>query len=146
METYTINGVQVEYDIFDITNFELYSSEAERVKAVANGEYSNDGERVRTYMDSVLDFFDTVLGEGASEKIFGDNRRNIRCVIDGFTVFISAVNETIGSWGHTYDDMVKVQDYNQTDKKMNREQRRAADRQKRREEAAKRAALKSGEA
>lgn len=137
MEKYIINGVEVEYDTFDLTNMELFDSESKKIAEFIKNELSASSgfDKLREYAEMVRDFFDTVVGEGTSDKVFGD-RDNIRDLRNGLMAFInkvvSATNEFKNGYGGTGNQ--------------NRDQRRAAERQKRREEAAKRAAAKAGEA
>lgn len=137
MSLYTINGVSFEYDEMDLVNLELYRSELERLK---NGAYGVDVDKVddaaalsfiREQCEAVLDFFDCVVGEGTAERLFGP-RRNIREILGAFNDFQSAVAKNLAA---LKDDMAPAP--------VNREQRRAAEREQRRKEAAARAAEKN---
>lgn len=134
METYIVNGVAVEYDTFDLVNMELFGTEVERLKDFAD---SIKGKRYETFADSVSDlremcegikdFFDCVVGEGTSEKVFGD-RVNALDMTQAYNTFVDEVSAKMldGFSAPT----------------MNREQRRAAEREQRRAEAAARAEAK----
>lgn len=137
MEVYSINGVEVEYDTFDLTNMELFDSESKKIAEFIENELSSSSgfDKLREYAEMVRDFFDTVVGEGTSDKLFGD-RDNIRDLRNGLMTFINKVVSATNEFKNEYDGLGS----------QNRDQRRAADRQKRREEAAKRAAIKAGEA
>lgn len=134
METYIVNGVAVEYDTFDLVNMELFGTEVERLKDFAD---SIKGKRYETFADSVSDlremcegikdFFDCVVGEGTSEKVFGD-RVNALDMTQAYNTFVDEVS-------------AKMRD-GFSAPTMNREQRRAADREQRRAEAAARAEAK----
>ena len=130
MDKYIINGVEVEYDTFDIVNMELYGAEVERVTVFANSihgkEYASFADSVadlRLICEEIKDFFDCVLGEGMSEKIFG-NRVNALDMTQAYHSFVAEVS-------------ARMQDGFSAPvaPAMNREQRRAAEREQRRAEA-----------
>ena len=137
METYIVNGVAVEYDTFDIVNMELFGTEVERLKDFAD---SIKGKQYETFADSVADlremcegikdFFDCVVGEGTSEKVFGT------CVntLDTTQAYHNFVAEVSARMQNGFSSPVAPA--------MNREQRRAAEREQRRAEAAARAEAK----
>ena len=134
METYIVNGVSVEYDAFDLVNMELFGTEVERLKDFAD---SIKGKRYETFTDSVSDlremcegikdFFDCVVGEGTSEKVFGD-RVNALDMTQTYHNFVSEVSARMQN-GFSAPAV-------------NREQRRVAEREQRRAEAAARAEAK----
>lgn len=120
MEIYTINGVQVEYDTFDLDNMEKFHAEVQKVSDDMNAlqERMKNGESpialLREQANRVLDFFDDILGDGHATKIFGD-RVNILEIANGYKAFTAAVGEAEGKLGETLAGTG-----------MNREQRRAA--------------------
>lgn len=130
MDTYIVNGVSVEYDTFDLVNMELFGTEVERLKDFAD---SIKGKYYETFADSVSDlremcegikdFFDCVVGEGTSEKVFCDR--------------INALDMTQAYHGFVAEVSARMQDGFSAPvaPAMNREQRRAADREQRRAEA-----------
>lgn len=130
MDTYIVNGVSVEYDTFDLVNMELFGTEVERLRDFAD---SIKGKYYETFADSVSDlqemcegikdFFDCVVGEGTSEKVFG-NRVNALDMTQAYHGFVAEVS-------------ARMQDGFSAPvaPAMNREQRRAADREQRRAEA-----------
>ena len=138
METYIVNGVAVEYDTFDLVNMELFGTEVERLKDFAD---SIKGKRYETFADSVSelremcegikDFFDCVVGEGTSEKVFG-TRVN---ALDMTQAYYNFVAEVSARMQNAFSAPVAPA--------MNREQRRAAERARRREEATQRAAKRA---
>lgn len=143
METYIVNGVEVEYDTFDLDAMELFDGEVTRLRdsVKASQKQAEDSgnyiEMLREQGENILDFFDTVLGEGAAQKIFG-SRMNIKELLNGYRDFIKNVVETRKELDGKASGS-EVQSWN-------REQRRAAERQRRREEAAARAGKKAGKA
>lgn len=96
METYTINGVEVEYDTFDIDAMQARIEELNALDAV--DKETVEGEdvfaRLRRLCEARLDFFDAVLGEGMAEKIFG-HKVNARAILQGFDDFNRGVTENL---------------------------------------------------
>lgn len=138
MEVYKINGVDVEYDTFDLVNMELFGTEVERLTKFAD---ENKGKTYETFGDSVsdlrvlceniLDFFDCLFGEGTAKRIFGD-RINAMVITKEYHDFVAEVSAAMtAGLGDTGSAPA-----------MNREQRRAAEREQRRAEARKRAEAK----
>lgn len=137
MDKYIINGVEVEYDTFDLTNLELYGSEAERLHAKAEeanavsksgAPYTEQIAALRELCEDLLDSFDCLLGEGMAEKIFG-GRMNVMDITMAYKQFIDDITARVRAM--------------QPVSAGNREQRRAAERARRREEAAQRAAKRA---
>lgn len=130
MDTYIVNGVSVEYDTFDLVNMELFGTEVERLKDFAD---SIKGKQYNAFADSVADlremcegikdFFDCVVGEGTSEKVFG-TRVNALDMTQAYHNFVAEVSARMQNG---FSAPVAPA--------MNREQRRAAEREQRRAEA-----------
>lgn len=130
METYIVNGVSIEYDTFYLVNMELFGTEVERLKDFAD---SIKGKTYETFADSVADlremcegikdFFDCVVGEGTSEKVFG-TRVNALDMTQAYHNFVAEVSAKMQNG---FSAPVAPA--------MNREQRRAAEREQRRAEA-----------
>ena len=137
METYIVNGVSIEYDTFDLVNMELFGTEVERLKDFAD---SIKGKTYETFADSVADlremcegikdFFDCVVGEGTSEKVFG-TRVNALDMTQAYHNFVAEVSAKMQN-GFSAPVAPAI----------NREQRRAAEREKRRAEAKEKAEAK----
>lgn len=128
MEKYIINGVEVEYDTFDLVNMELYDSEVRRISEAAEAMQIADKDdylqTVRAMCEDIMDSFDTLLGEGASKEIFG-GKVNAKVIPTAWKGFIRDVASNMASIGADDAPIVHI----------NREQRRAAERAKRKEEA-----------
>lgn len=130
METYIVNGVAIEYDTFDLVNMELFGAEVERLKDFAD---SINGKQYNAFADSVADlremcegikdFFDCVVGEGTSEKVFG-TRVNALDMTQAYNNFVAEVSARMQNG---FSAPVAPA--------MNREQRRAEEREQRRAEA-----------
>lgn len=142
METYIINGVEVEYDTYDVTNMEIYGAEVQRLAELGKKldatmdktDYFSAAQALRTFCEEILDAFDCILGEGSSRNIFGD-KVNVKAIMNAYVEFTSAVNKATSTMFGAENPKPSVSQ----PENMNREQRRAAERAKRRAEAADRA-------
>lgn len=138
METYIINGIEFEYDTFDLVNMEIYRDAVKRVAELAelpkNVTVDNYVEIIREMCEGVMDAFDTIVGEGTSELLFG-GRVNAKTVPQAWNDFTKAVASNIEGSG-----------VNSAGVATNREQRRKAERERRREEARKRVAARTNDA
>lgn len=139
MEKYSINGVEMEYDTFDLDAMELLDSEVNRIRdeveAVQRDGLDSAGyiRVLREQGENILDFFDTVLGDGAAAKIFG-TRMNIRDIMNAYRKFTADVAEVRGTLAGDLPGGG------------NREQRRAAEREQRRRRKAAVSALARADA
>lgn len=128
MEKYTINGHEVEYDTFDLVNMEIFRGEADRVTEAANALAESDPEdylaSIRTFCETIMDAFDTVLGDGTSHEIFG-GKVNAKVIPEAWKEFYAAV----------LHEMNPGTAKTTPTQSANREQRRAAERQARRDAA-----------
>lgn len=122
MEKYIINGVEMEYDTFDLDNMERLSTSAQALQDDVKdiqGRMKDGGDTfklLREQANIMLDFFDDVLGDGASKKIFG-SRINILDIANGYKDFTAAVAKQQTALAEVV-----------AQPKLNREQRRARDR------------------
>ena len=130
METYIVNGVAIEYDTFDLVNMELFGTEVERLKDFADSikgkQYNDFADSVadlREMCEGIKDFFDCVVGEGTSEKVFG-TRVNALDMTQAYHNFVAEVSARMQNG---FSAPVAPA--------MNREQRRAAEREQSRAEA-----------
>lgn len=95
MEKYIVNGHEIEYDTFDLDCMEAYEREARKIDdllaSIDTKKMSNNYVAVlREVAESVLDFFDAVLGEGMAREIFGE-RTNFRDIKNGYRDFTQSV-------------------------------------------------------
>ena len=133
METYRINGQEIEFDTFDLVNLELFDSEVKRLAAIDRQKAPTDFSYMREMCEGIRDFFDTLCGEGTAEKCFG-NRMNARELLDAYAGFVQDIQSTVQAYQSSYDGFGGP-----AEAPVNREQRRAMERQKRRQEARERA-------
>lgn len=104
METYNINGVEIQYDTFDLVNLELYTNGVteiadvgKRVKEMIQEDPAKNGVKAIGMMcNAFMDFFDVLCGEGTSKKCFGNNV-NARDIINAYAKFCEEVSATINS-------------------------------------------------
>lgn len=104
METYNINGVEIQYDTFDLVNLELYTNGVteiaevgKRVEEMIQEDPAKNGiKAIRIMCNAFMDFFDVLCGEGTSKKCFGDNV-NTRDIIDAYAKFCEEVSATVSS-------------------------------------------------
>lgn len=142
MDKYIINGKEVQYDTFDLEAMELLDMEIERVAAAAEAvdpaglSLENYRSIVREQCENVLDAFDTVLGDGTSERLFG-GKMNAKTILEAYRKFVGDVMAARANFGNGNDAPAPAP--------TNREQKRAAEREKRRQEAKNRAKKKGGE-
>ena len=99
MDKYVINGCEIEFDTWDQTNLELF--ESERKRAVERTERlqkemtdKNAISSLREICETARDFFDVVLGEGMSNKIFGERMNAIR-EATAMIAFVGDVSENL---------------------------------------------------
>ena len=142
MDKYIINGHEIEFDTWDQVNLELFDSERKRtMEAIKQIEDDLNDENavasLREISDVIRDFFDTVLGEGLSDEIFGD-RVNAVKESAAMIKFVEDVSDTLAH------PPIKPSSAGQTmNRQRKREQERAIEREKRRMEAAARVAVKN---
>lgn len=143
METYNINGVAVEYDTFDTVNMELFINELERVQKETEALPNDVTAYMKGMCELVRDFFDTLIGEGTSDKCFGP-RSNLKAIVFAYGVFVRRVAEEMASIKDIMgSNAIK---YGSEPAPTNREQRRAEERARRRAEAAERVKLRKDNA
>lgn len=89
-----INGVELEdIDIYDLEVAENY----EKALKIVNESSSKDNSKslsdgIRFQCNLIFDFFNTVFGEGADKKIFG-NKVNLMTCIKAFEEIVLKMNE-----------------------------------------------------
>ena len=84
---------ELDFDIFDADNAEVYEAALSRVVDAANAKPKDESfaDGIRRQCQAVFDFFDEVLGEGFHREIFGD-RTNFNTCLTAFKEFTNAVN------------------------------------------------------
>lgn len=122
MEKYIINGVEVEYDTFDLDNMERLADSVQALQDDVKDIQSRMKDEEDTFKllreqaNLMLDFFDDILGDGAAKKIFG-GKVNILDIANGYKDFTAAAAKQQTALAEVV-----------AQPKLNREQRRARDR------------------
>lgn len=80
-----INGVELDIDFTDADTIEKIDIGSKKVYELAdelekNKENITSAEGIRQECKIVKDFLDYVLGEGTSEKVFGEQNSLIKCL------------------------------------------------------------------
>lgn len=75
---WTVNGCEFELDMEDAETAERYLSAMEVLENARDMDFSNLLEKIRVYCKTFRDFYDTLFGENASEKIFSGIKDNTR--------------------------------------------------------------------
>lgn len=86
-----INGCEFELDMEDAETAENYLSAIRILENSKTQEVTNIAEKIRAYCKAFRKFYDALLGEGASAKIFDgikDNTRKYSDVYESFLGFI----------------------------------------------------------
>lgn len=119
MDKYTVKGVELEYDTFDVDSIERYEREMERVGEETRLEDQNESgpQRLRRICEAIIDFFDAVVSDGTAERIFG-SQVNVEVCFDAYSDFVNAVTERMVS--------LKTKMSGETVTQLNRAQRRSA--------------------
>lgn len=75
---WTVNGCEFELDMEDAETAERYLSAMEVLEHAKNADFSNLAEKIHVYCKAFRDFYDVLLGENASGKIFTGINDNCR--------------------------------------------------------------------
>lgn len=92
MDQYIVNGVEIDYDTFDLENMESYNEEVRRVAEEAGAELEGENSlgKLRRVCYAMMDAFDHLCGDGTAQKIFG-SRVNVKAIYTGYNAFTTAV-------------------------------------------------------
>ena len=150
MSKYIIHGKEVEYRERKASNMRLFVEEVDRLNKLAESSLLNVQEApdirevLRIYdtgLEAVQDAFYLLLGEGSVEAIFGDDMDDFEVLSNAWKQFVEDVNAVFDAKGNDASVTPSVPAPEPAPVPMNREQRRAAEREQRRREAAQRAAI-----
>lgn len=85
---FTINGVELEYDAFDVATAGRYKLCRNHVsKEVDRAKEFEIPESLDIMCNAVRKGFDVLFGDGTSEKVFGDGN-NIRTATEAFNALL----------------------------------------------------------
>lgn len=126
METYIINGHEVEYETFDLVNIELFEAGVARVAETAKTDAPITTGVLRTMCYAMLDFFDELCGEGTTGKVFG-GRINVAELTAAYRKFVADILEASRSLNFEQAPVADqpIAKVISVDRAMQREQRRA---------------------
>lgn len=75
---WTVNGCEFELDMEDAETADRYLSALKVLENAKGSNFSNIAEKIRAYCKAFREFYDVLLGEKASEKIFAEINDNCR--------------------------------------------------------------------
>lgn len=89
-----INGIELEdLDIYDLEVAEKYEEALKIVHESSNKDDSKSlSEGIRFECNLIFNFFNTIFGEGADEKVFG-NKVNLMICVKAFEEIVLKMNE-----------------------------------------------------
>lgn len=89
-----INGHEVEFDIYELSNAEKYEIEMNKILNITDKVMKLETlkERIELQCTAIFDFFDALLGDGTHKKFFGEST-NLRTCMDFYAKFILAMKE-----------------------------------------------------
>ncbi len=118
-----INGIELELNIFEATQAELFEQANERV--LEERDKVNDipglSGKIKLYCDIVYDFFDDVFGDGTANSIFEGRQNMLECL----EAYMDVVEYANSSTGKADELMERVKKQSTVQPKLNRQQRRA---------------------
>ncbi len=89
---WSINGCEFEVDMEDAETAERYLSALKVLENSRNTEVNSIAEKIHTYCKTFREFYDTFLGEGASEKIFAGINDNSRKYDEVFESLLDVIS------------------------------------------------------
>lgn len=67
-----INGVQLDFNLFDVDTLELYETANFKVLETSEKKYEKMSESLREQCQAVRNFFDEIFGEGVGIEVCGE--------------------------------------------------------------------------
>lgn len=130
MDTYIINGKEVEFNTSGVYEMRLFNAEFKRANSILEARNDNGEDEldfVIEKFEAIIDFFDAVLGEGTVKQCFG-LRPDSFDLMNAYAQFVKDVPEKFQEATKRLNVVRPA-----TEPLMNREQRRAAEREARRQ-------------
>ncbi len=121
MEKYMVNGVEIQYDTFDVDNIEKWDEEVQRVADEAKKPRGDDetvAAQLRRICYSMRDMFDAVCGDGTALDVFGE-KVNIKAIHEGYASFVKQVGKNMAEFSKE-----AASTFQKEESHMNRAQRR----------------------
>ena len=115
------NGASFEFDLTDADDLERYENALEKLRNAENSikKDGRESEFIRAFCKMLGVFFDDVLGEGASEKIFEGKKTSIAVYLEVYDDFLAFANAQKSGMKELFSKYIP-----------NRQQRRAAPKKK----------------
>lgn len=93
---FTVNGKELEYDIFNLAKAEAYESALNLVVDKMNdlkngGDGMTFAQSIRMQCEAVAECFDTLFGKGTAAYVF-DGEVNLILALKSFTELVEGVN------------------------------------------------------
>ena len=81
MAKFTINDVELEFDIYELENAEKYEAQIEKMRKVGEMAAKETGlaRSIKLQCEAIFDFIDTLFGEGSAKKLFGERTNLVNC-------------------------------------------------------------------
>lgn len=97
---FTVNGKELEYDVFELEKAELFEQEmnavVDKMNALQNsGENITLAQSIRAQCEAVAECFDHLFGEGTAARIF-DGRVNLLLALNSYEELVSGINAEKG--------------------------------------------------
>ena len=73
-----INGVELEFDLYDLETAKRMDKAIDAVKSVAINKKTY-ADRIRSECKAAFVFFDALFGDGTAKKVFGDELNLKKC-------------------------------------------------------------------
>lgn len=88
------NGTSFEFDLTDADDCERYENALEKLRKAENNvkKDGRESEFIRAFCKMLADFFDAVLGEGASAKIFEGKKTSVAVYLETYDNFLDFAN------------------------------------------------------
>lgn len=95
MAKFTVNGVELEYDVFELENAEKYQAEMQKITDMADkiqGE-TDIAKTIKIQCNAVFAFVDALFGEGKHKEIFGESV-NLKTCVSVFSEIVENISDT----------------------------------------------------
>lgn len=105
MAKLTINDVELEFDVFEAENAEMYQKGLEKIIALSDklkGE-KDLSKAIRTQCKAVFEFIDSLFGSGTHNKIFGESV-NLKACVQAF----NDINKAISADKEELEQLMKL--------------------------------------
>ncbi len=88
------NGTSFEFDLTDADDCERYENALEKLRKAENNvkKDGRESEFIRAFCKMLGDFFNDVLGDGASEKIFKGKKTSVAVYLEVYDDFLAFAN------------------------------------------------------